>query len=442
MYYDLSSMTTTENLAEDIKRFILRNNLINVNGVGAEQEISTKLALPRVVTLVMNNLVELSQQTGGQQAVYNLATEASNLDVLNVETPRPELAVLPEQGAELVKSVQKDQYFGTINSVVSTTGIEQKTVVDLINLVMPVTLGMLGKQVATNNWGPEDLAQSLQTQHRDLATPAATEHVLLPMQEQWVPRPAPVTATRPQPATTSYSTTNKWLIAALVMATAELGYIIGSETKLANKESTVSRPDTNNYSTPTANVSNNGVWDPNNPAALAANGNFDRSGGGYVYGEAGVPAVLKLKDGLQQIIGANSTENKLYQFLVDPRAEVDKESPVKGWIGFDRIYFESSKAVLTNESMWQLSNVASILKTFPTAKVRIGGYTDNSGNPISNLRLSRERAESARATLIKFGVDPNSVEAVGYGSLDNIASNDTPDGRSLNRRVSIRVVDK
>ncbi|WP_375435052.1 OmpA family protein [uncultured Hymenobacter sp.] len=434
-------MITNELLADDIKRFILRNDLINVKEVGVEQEISTKLALPRVISLVMTNLAELSEQTGGQQAVYNMVEEARKLDVLNVETAKQEVAVMPERGTELIKSVQKDRYFGTINSVVSTTGIEQKTVTDLINLVVPVTLGMLGKQATTNNWGPGDLAQALQTQSREMAPAAATEHVLLPMREQWLPSPTQTTAAVPRPAAT-ISSTNKWLIAALIIATAELGYIIGSETKKANSETTLIRPNTDNYTTPAVSVSNRGVWDPNNPAALTANGNFDRAGGGYVYGDAGVPAVLKLKDGLQQIIGANSTENKLYQFLVDPRTEVDKESPTKGWIGFDRIYFESSKAVLTNESMWQLSNVASILKTFPNAKVRIGGYTDTSGSPLFNLKLSRERAESARATLIKFGVDPNSVEAVGYGSLDNIASNDTPDGRSLNRRVSIRVINK
>ena len=436
-------MITSENLAEDVKRFILRNNLINVNGAGVEQEISTKLALPRVITLVMNNLAELSEQTGGQQAVYNMANEASQLDVLNVENAQPELAVMPERGAELVKSVQKDRYFGTINSVVSTTGIKQNTVVDLINLVVPVTLGMLGKQVAANQWGPDDLAQSLQTLAREMPPPVTTQPALLPVQEQWLPTLTHEATPTPRPAPAfSHTHTNKWLIAALVVATAELGYIIGSETKKTSNDTATVRPDTESYATSTTNVDNNGVWDPNNPAALTANGKFDRSGGGYVYGDAGVPAVLKLKDGLQQIIGANSTENKLYQFLADPSTEVDKASPTKGWIGFDRIYFESSKAVLTNESMWQLSNVASILKTFPNAKVRVGGYTDNSGDPAFNLKLSRERAESARATLIKFGVDPNSIDAVGYGSLDNIASNDTPDGRSLNRRVSIRVIDK
>jgi OOP family OmpA-OmpF porin len=159
-------------------------------------------------------------------------------------------------------------------------------------------------------------------------------------------------------------------------------------------------------------------------------------------GKSAVPVVLKLKDGARQIIGANSTESKLYQFLIDPSKEVDIVDPTKDWIGFDRIYFETNKATLTNESLWQLSNVASILKRFPTAKIKIGGYTDNSGNPLLNLRLSKERAEAAMASLVSLGVPAERLTAAGYGALDNIATNDTEEGRALNRRVGMQVTQK
>ncbi|UOG76437.1 OmpA family protein [Hymenobacter tibetensis] len=429
-------MVTSQNLAEEIKRFILRNDLTKANGVGVEQEVSTKLALPHIITLVMSNLSELSEQVGGRDAVYAMAQEAnSKAEALHVEHVKQELAVTPDRGADLMKSVLKDRYFGTINGIVTSTGIQQKTVVSLINLVMPVALGVLGKQARENNWTADTMAQALRTQFSQQEVATIPELLTPALHERWMPATAPVVA-KPK-------SSNKWLIAALVVATAELGYIIGTKSHELNTPDTQVRPNTEAYTTLASTVGNDdGVWDPNNPAALTANGNFDRTGGGYVYGDAGVPAVLKLKGGLRQIIGSNSTENKLYQFLSDPGTEVDEVSPTRGWIGFDRIYFESNKAVLTNESMWQLSNVASILQTFPNAKVRIGGYTDSSGNPLSNLKLSRERAEAAKATLLKFGVDPSSVEAIGYGSLDNIASNDTPDGRSLNRRVSIRVMEK
>ena len=155
-----------------------------------------------------------------------------------------------------------------------------------------------------------------------------------------------------------------------------------------------------------------------------------------------VPVVLKLKDGVRQIIGANSTESKLYQFLIDPAKEIDLVDPTKGWIGFDRIYFDSNKATLTNESLWQLSNVASILKRFPAAKIKIGGYTDSSGNPLANLNLSAERAKAAKAALVSLGVPADRLTSAGYGVIDNIASNDTEEGRALNRRVSLQVTQK
>ncbi|MEJ7665192.1 MAG: OmpA family protein [Hymenobacter sp.] len=155
-----------------------------------------------------------------------------------------------------------------------------------------------------------------------------------------------------------------------------------------------------------------------------------------------MPVVLKLKNGLRQVIGAASTESKLYQFLIDPSQEVDLVDPTKDWIGFDRIYFETNKATLTNESLWQLSNVASILKRFPASKIKVGGYTDNSGNPLRNLQLSRERANSTLAALVSMGVTPDRLTAVGFGAIDNIADNATEEGRSLNRRVSMQVTQK
>lgn len=121
---------------------------------------------------------------------------------------------------------------------------------------------------------------------------------------------------------------------------------------------------------------------------------------------------------------------------------VDSVNRTKGWIGFDRIYFKPNKAVLTNESLWQLSNVASILKRFPAAKIRVGGFIDNSGNAYNNLKLSEERAKTPAASLVSLGVPADHLTAKGYDSGIPIASNDTEEGRSLNRRLSLRATQK
>jgi K(+)-stimulated pyrophosphate-energized sodium pump len=71
--------------------------------------------------------------------------------------------------------------------------------------------------------------------------------------------------------------------------------------------------------------------------------------------------------------------------------------------------------------------------------VKIGGYTDNSGDPAANLRLSQARADSVMNELRTMGVGGDRLEAEGYGDQHPIADNATADGRAKNRRVAVRV---
>jgi outer membrane protein OmpA-like peptidoglycan-associated protein len=175
-------------------------------------------------------------------------------------------------------------------------------------------------------------------------------------------------------------------------------------------------------------------------AAVAA-GRYDQNRDTYIY-DTGQPIVLHLANGTTQKVGANSTENRLYTFLATPSVQVDSVNRTKGWINFDRVYFEPGKAMLTPESTQQLQNVASILKTFPQAVVKIGGYTDSSGVALHNFQLSEERAKTAMVTLGSLGVPMNNIQYKGYGGKYFITANSTPTGRALNRRISIRVIKK
>lgn len=113
----------------------------------------------------------------------------------------------------------------------------------------------------------------------------------------------------------------------------------------------------------------------------------------------------------------------------------------KGWINFDRINFETGKALLTPESAMQLGNITSILATFPRVVI-IGGYTNSTGDVLANFQLSEDRARATMRTLAGMGVTPDRLQAKDYGPKYFVKPNNTPTGRSLNRRVSIRVVSK
>jgi OmpA-OmpF porin, OOP family len=74
----------------------------------------------------------------------------------------------------------------------------------------------------------------------------------------------------------------------------------------------------------------------------------------------------------------------------DASKPVDKTT----WFTFDRLEFETGSTDLNPSSAEQLKNIAEILKAHPKVGLKIGGYTDNTGNPDANLKLSQKRAES------------------------------------------------
>ena len=67
--------------------------------------------------------------------------------------------------------------------------------------------------------------------------------------------------------------------------------------------------------------------------------------------------------------------------------------------------------------------------------MEIGGHTDNSGDPASNVTLSQQRADAVRAYLIQQGVDANALVTKGYGDSKPVASNETDEGKFRNRRI-------
>jgi OmpA-OmpF porin, OOP family len=146
----------------------------------------------------------------------------------------------------------------------------------------------------------------------------------------------------------------------------------------------------------------------------------------------------KLPDDTELNIPRRGIENKLLDFIQDNSRPVDKTT----WFDFDRLTFDTGKVTLQVSSAEQLENIAAILKAYPNVKVKIGGYTDNTGNKEANLRLSQDRAIDVMHELVQRGVDRSQLEADGYGEEQPVADNATPEGRQKNRRISLRVTAK
>lgn len=120
-------------------------------------------------------------------------------------------------------------------------------------------------------------------------------------------------------------------------------------------------------------------------------------------------------------------------------AQLEAERTERGWIltlGSD-LLFDVGQAKLKPGGRQAIANVARFMRERGERKVVVEGFTDNTGSPTLNQRLSEQRAKAVRDALVKQGIDADRIEARGQGAANPVASNDNPSGRSLNRRVEI-----
>ncbi|MEI7586925.1 sodium-translocating pyrophosphatase [Runella sp.] len=150
-------------------------------------------------------------------------------------------------------------------------------------------------------------------------------------------------------------------------------------------------------------------------------------------------ATLKLDNGLEMNIAANG--NPIEVGLID-FIRSDKPVDKTTWFDFDRLLFETGKSTLKPESQEQLKNVSEIMKAFPAVNIKLGGYTDNTGDANANLKLSADRAKAVEGELVAMGVATERIDSEGYGDQYPVADNTTEEGRAKNRRISIRVTKK
>jgi len=106
----------------------------------------------------------------------------------------------------------------------------------------------------------------------------------------------------------------------------------------------------------------------------------------------------------------------------------------------ENVYFEFGKSVLKTESYPALDELVALLKAQPSMEIEISGHTDNVGGKEANLKLSKDRAESVRQYLIKKGISASRVTSVGYGDSMPVASNDSDQGRQMNRRTEVKIL--
>ncbi|KQT23182.1 inorganic pyrophosphatase [Chryseobacterium sp. Leaf405] len=159
--------------------------------------------------------------------------------------------------------------------------------------------------------------------------------------------------------------------------------------------------------------------------------------GDFVYDTGNIQEV-QLKGGKKISIGEGSQLYQLYNLIKNKdQAVLDPNK----WFTIENLYFETGSSELRGGSEVQLLNLVEILNAYPDVKIKLGGYTDNTGDEESNQKLSNLRAQTAKLKLLELGIAGDRVEAEGYGSQHPVCeSNDTDECKAKNRRIDVRVL--
>jgi outer membrane protein OmpA-like peptidoglycan-associated protein len=123
-----------------------------------------------------------------------------------------------------------------------------------------------------------------------------------------------------------------------------------------------------------------------------------------------------------------------------PGAEVERVGEgIKLVLGENSVRFDTNKSTLTAAAKANLDKLIPVFNEYADTNITIFGYTDSTGSADYNLKLSGERAASVKNYLASKGLAATRFNVTGLGIADPIASNDTPDGRSKNRRVEFAI---
>ena len=407
-------------LLSQITKQLSGDSLNQIASIIGETPSKTQSALSSLVPATLSSLAGKAATTQGANDVLDLIRK-NNLTSVDVDDlARPGGAT---NLSSIGRSIENVVFGNKLNSITDWTasyfGMNRASVSSLTSIALPVILGLLGRRLGSSSLNASSLASLL-------GSPGGFLHNVPTGLVSALGLGGAATAGRrlsddmerviePQ-YHEKRSSVWRWLLP-LLLAAGVLG-LLAYFLSQRQQPVTVATP----QPAPVAPA-------PVAPAPVVPSTNI---------ASLGTFIDSKLPNGVNLHIPSNGVESKLLAFINDPSKAVDKDT----WFSFDRLEFETDSAKLKPSSREQLSNMAAILKAYPQVDVKIGGYTDNTGNPQHNSELSKARATSTMNEMVSLGVAKSRLAAEGYGEQFPVADNATEEGRQRNRRIDIRVTKK
>ena len=341
-----------------------------------------------------------------------------------------------DQGRNIVSSLFGGNHSGIVSAISKFTGIKETSISSLMSMGLPAIMGLLGKHAEENNLSAGGLSGFLTSQkdHIMQAMPAGLSSITSLLGLGSIGAAASsmmsnvksgVSGLSGVPGRTAHETPlltdkprgNKWLVPVIIIvAILLLLWLLSRGCNKTEPTNTIITDTTTAVvvQTPETPV----VETPTTPESIK----------------------VKLPNGKELDAYKGGIEDQLVAFLSsDWKSQSDDDLKAK-WFNFDNLNFNTGTAVLVPESEKQLDNIAEILKAFPDAKIKIGGYTDITGDAAINKKLSQERADAAKNGLVKRGVGKQITGAEGYGSeFAKAAPTASEAEKALDRHVAVSV---
>lgn len=440
-------------LLKSAKDFFDQQLLARVGQSLNQDNEQVKQSLNAVVPALFLGLSQQSENSGGIGAILEQAKQHfSSFDpgqILGGHTDAGDLEGQPEERnagyGNILTSIFGDGLDTVLTTVAAYLGFNADSVKKLMGFSLPAIFSSLTNK--GQNWDVEGVSQKLKANKTAFAAaiPAglslgafgklfdgghfsAPEEALLEtplinpaneLEAHKEPLALPrAEVARPAAASTGSSGGGWWKILIALIVIALLWFWFGKGCSSGKKEGA------------TDTSVNRGQVDSGNAMVSGAAGQIGREHLDVMLPHGGKLAAFK-----------SGIEERLVQFLKSDYKSLGEDSLKNTWFDFDNLNFETGTAKVLPESQVQLSNLAEILKAFPAANVKIGGYTDKTGNNEDfNKKLSLDRANAVKDYLDKAGLSKQVVGAEGYGSQFAKYAADAPEtDRILDRHVSVSV---
>lgn len=158
--------------------------------------------------------------------------------------------------------------------------------------------------------------------------------------------------------------------------------------------------------------------------------------GGQIFLEGAVPDDAARNEIVALVTEIFGPDNVIDEYVVDPRAG----DPNLGNVQVsDAVLFETESAIITPAFEPLLNQGLALLQLRPSAEFAFEGHTDSRGSDLYNFFLSQHRADAVVRWYTDRGVDASRLSASGLGESEPIASNDTSEGRQMNRRIEVTI---